>query len=279
MIETKLVERSVYPIRRRVRRAALRRLGRWPRGNYDVRVVYDAGTPRFKKIVFNGVTEARRVAGVLASFGESAHAPRLRAHSGNAVWVDYVDGRLFQPDAADAIARAGDCFLAFAQRHAIPISLAESGYRQQLTASLAWLRSASVIDATLAHALQARLAAFADDMTVRHGFDYIDPIVPNLLIRHDTGTVCAIDVKNIARDGLVGVGLAKAHARWLADTELDRILDRFTEQGMPDIASAYDFIRFYERIARVTDQASREIDNRGGLRKRADKIAKLGSLI
>ena len=274
-----LTERPVYPAMRRMRRAILRRLGRWSRGAYDVRLVYDQGKPIYKKVVFNSNQQARRVAGALSAFGESIHVPTLRHQADNAIWVDYVAGHAFDPHAADQPRGVAECLTSFALRPSRAVALGEAGLVDESHQRLAWLLDQAVITPRLGETLRARLNGFDTDLMLRFGFDYADPIAANLLTRADTGQVCAIDVKNVRQDALVGLGVAKAHARWLDDDGLDRILADWQSHGLADVVTAFDFIRLYERIERVARQAVTEKRSRGAIRKQSNKANKLEALL
>ena len=274
-----LTERPVYPAMRRMRRAILRRLGRWSRGAYDVRLVYDQGKPIYKKVVFNSNQQARRVAGALSAFGESIHVPTLRHQADNAIWVDYVAGHAFDPHAADQPRGVAECLTSFALRSSRAVALGEAGLVDESHQRLAWLLDQAVITPRLGETLRARLNGFDTDLMLRFGFDYADPIAANLLTRADTGQVCAIDVKNVRQDALVGLGVAKAHARWLDDDGLNHILADWRSRGLADVVAAFDFIRLYERIERVTRQAATEKRSRGAIRKQSNKANKLEALL
>ena len=274
-----LTERPVYPVMRRMRRAFMRRLGRWSRGAYDVRLVYDHGEPVYKKVVFNSTHQAGRVAAALHAYGESVFVPSLRHHAGNAIWVDYVAGHAFDPNASDQPKRVAECFTSFALRPSRGVALADSGLIETLYERLATLSEHGVLDAALGRALAARIARFDGRQTLRFGFDYADPIAANLLTRADTGQTCAIDVKNVRQDGLVGLGVAKARARWLDEAGLSAILTHWQRQGLDDVVRSFDFVQVYERIERVAQQAATDIRSRGGIRKRDAKIEKLQTLL
>ncbi|WP_123657577.1 hypothetical protein [Salinisphaera japonica] len=274
-----LTERPVYPVMRRMRRAVLRRLGRWSRGAYDVRLVYDQGQPIYKKVVFNSDRQAQQVASALSAFGESIHVPTLRHQADNAIWVDYVAGHAFDPHAADQPEGVAECFTRFALRPSRAVALGETGLADESHQRLNWLLNNAVIAPRLADTLAARINAFDAGLVLRFGFDYADPIAANLLTRADTGQICAIDVKNVRQDALVGLGVAKAHARWLDDDGLRRILSDWQSQGLADVVAAFDFIRLYERIERVARQAVTEKRSRGAIRKQNNKADKLEALL
>lgn len=274
-----LTERTVYPLRRRMRRAWLRRTGRWTRGDYDVRIVYAGTRPLYKKVVFNQASQAKRVAAALTAFGPSEHIPGLRLQRDHAVWVDYVAGERFDPQKSGQTGRVADCFAAFAGRGSQPLSVDEMGCDARIARDLDWLVGAGIIQTSLARALGQRARHEADRCMLRRGFDYSDPIAANLLARADTGALCAIDIKNVRCQALVGLGLAKAHARWLDDTALACVFDRLSDAGLGDVVAAWEYIRLYERITRVARQATTERQGRGGVRKRDDKIAKLAELV
>lgn len=273
-----LVERCVYPLSRRVKRGVLRGLGRWSRGRYDVRVIYAENRPIFKKVVFNSAIEAREIADAIGAFGPSVHVPDIHQQRDSAVWVDYVAGRRFDPLDAEHRAAASECFTVFARRPSEQVSVEASAYPQRCRTRLEWLRHQQVIDTDLAEALHVILADTARGQSLRIGFDYADPIAANLLIRSDTGDACAIDIKNIRQNAPIGLGLAKARARWLDDDGLACMFERLEREGLNDVVAAFPFIRVFERIERVAGQARIEQRSRGRIRKRADKTAKLAAL-
>lgn len=273
-----LRQRPVYGPLKRAKRRILKTFGRWTRVDYDIQYVCEDGQVAYKKILFNSPETAERVVRNLEKFGPTEHLPNWRRAEGRALWIDFVEGRpcnrAGQPD-IDAIAR---CFTEFAGRYSYRQPTRNTGYWSSHCANLDQLADHGLLSANMHRAILARSEACCPD-TLRIGFDYRDPIAPNLVERADTGRICAIDVKNWHADTLVGQGLAKTTDRWLNDSCCGRILDFMSDRGLGDVAASFDFIRLFERIDRLRRRADTEFGVHGRIRKRDDKQARLAALV
>jgi hypothetical protein len=92
------------------------------------------------------------------------------------------------------------------------------------------------------------------------GFDYTDPIENNLVQREAEQTICAVDIKNIHAEVLVGRGLAKARRCWLAEPR--PFLEELTRRGAPDLTPYFPFIELIDRVQRIRAKLSKKMPGR-----------------
>lgn len=214
----------------------------------------------------------------LQRFGPSEHLPQWRHTRGRQLWVEFVDGQPYDRMSRfeiDAIAR---CFTEFARRGSRLAPLEQTVYWAQHESNLVYLHDNALVDGATIEALRAKSEALRPTH-LRIGFDYRDPIAPNLVQRADSGAFCAIDIKNWHADTLVGEGLAKTTDRWLDAASRDRVLTHMSDHGLGDIADVFDFLVIYERCARIRRSAQIEMAALGRIKKRSIKSARLAALI
>ncbi|HET7312998.1 hypothetical protein [Salinisphaera sp.] len=272
-----LKQRPIYGPFKRAKRRTLRAFGRWSRADYDVRFVFEGERIAYKKILFNHAATAARVMRNLERFGPSEHLPKCHRADGRALWMDYIEGRPFDRLVSPCSQEVARCFTEFAARHSYRRPIGQTGLWGAHRGNLTRLVESGLLGDDLHDAILARSTA-CRPATLRIGFDYRDPIAPNLVARADTGRICAIDVKNWHADTLVGQGLAKTTDRWLDAPGCARVLDIMSDHGLNDVAEGFEFIRLYERIDRLRRCTDTELKTHGRIRKRRAKRARLAAL-
>ena len=270
--------RPAYGRIKRLRRSVLRAAGRWTRKDYDVRLVFENDRPVYKQVVFKTVAQAREVGNNLRRYGPSAHLPALIAQRENSVFVEYVAGPSCRTISDALMPRLAECFADIAEHDSRIVPIAETSYPQVLDDQLQRLRSAGVADGALCQALRERAERLMP-AHVRIGFDYTDPIGANLVQREDGGAICAIDIKNLKADTLVGQGLAKASARWLTPAREPAFFDDLRRRGLADIHDIFAFLKLFEPIQRISRKTARDMALIGRLRGFGKERTKLERLV
>jgi len=261
-----LQSRPIYGNIKRLRRGLLRVIGRWSRDQYDVEVVIEHGQPVYKKITFKSARQAQRTSTSLSQFGQSPHLPRWHRRCENAIWVDFVSGTPCQHIHDAMMPAIADCMAHIALRDSRLVDYHATNYAERHTANLRYISEFNLAEQGRITQLNEKSRQLAPRQ-LRIGFDYGDPIAPNMLQRRDTGLICAIDVKNLHADTLVGEGLAKATDRWLTPARRDQILQRLADDGLSDIADNFAFITLFERVARIRRKIERDLKVHGRLRQ------------
>lgn len=262
-----LPSHSIYGRAQRAKRGLLRLLGRWSRAHYDVEVVVKEGVAAYKKITFVTNEEAYRTDTALQRFGASPHLPRCHRRIENVIWVDFVPGSPCRHIADSMMPAIAECFTHIASRRSRLIDFIDTPYGSDHDENMTFLSNHGIADPPLLTELRRRSAACTPH-ALRIGFDYRDPIAPNLLQRRNSHTVCAIDVKNLHEDSLVGEGIAKASDRWLTPGRRQHVFARLRTAGLHDIERNFAYITLYERIARVRRKVERDLGTHGHVRQR-----------
>lgn len=269
-----LPSHSIYGKTQRAKRGLLRLLGRWSRTHYDVEVVFEQGVACYKKITFKTREQAHRTHTALDRFGTSPHLPRCHRRIDNTIWVDFVPGTPCRPINNAMMPAITECFTHMAAHQSRLVDFADTQYGAEHAANLTFLAEHGIADSRLLAELRQRSARAAPQQ-LRIGFDYRDPIAPNLLQRHDSDTICAIDVKNLHNDTLVGEGMAKAADRWLTADRRRQVFASLRDAGLDDIEQNFDYITLYERAARARRKAERELKTHGRIRQKRRLRAQL----
>jgi len=268
----------MYGLTKRARRGALRALGLWSREHYDVEVVMEDGRSTCKKITFKTERQAKTVAANLHRYGQTPHLPDFQRREANVVWVDYVEGEPCNHIDDRLMPEIADCFGQMAARDSSTVALNDTPYWARQLDNLSFLAENGVLDGHLHRELIQRIEHIRP-ATVRIGFDYRDPIGPNLLQRDGCGRICAIDVKNLHYNTLVGEGLAKASDRWLCRDRRAFVFDHLKRLGMGDIEQGFEFTAAFERTDRVRRKVERDLKLHDRVWRRGHKTRKMTALL
>jgi hypothetical protein len=269
-------EKPAYGAAKRAERSINRALGLWRRGDYDVRFLYLHGWPHYKKVVFRSREDASRVYSTLQAFGRTVHFPRPAWLDRHEVVVDFVRGTRLRWERGNRLmlSRLAAFFSGVYSRGLRLESLAKSGFWQKFEAYVASLQALGVLASGAADKLLETGRRLAPAQ-VFVGWDYIDPIENNLVVKEDVNALCAIDIKNLKSETLMGRGLAKARQRYLSQYDEEAIFDQLRQKGAPDFQPYFPFIRFYEAVRQQEKKLSGEAQLKWGGKTRRVRNNKL----
>lgn len=243
-------EKPGYAVHRRLRRRLLRALSLWWRKDYDIRFLQAEGQTRYKKVIFNSSDRAIRACDELESFGPSRHFPRLVGRSGNEVWVEFVDGSVLRTIDDDTISRLTDFYAAVYRHGPRLVALSQTTLVPQFNDNLSCLLQQGLLDSSTYEALRQEHSVRTPEQ-VWIGFDYTDPIKSNLVVKHGDQDICAVDIKNLKSETLIGQGIVKASRRWLSDTLMATFFEQLRHKGAPDFQSYFPYIRIFDSVQRI----------------------------
>lgn len=231
--------RPANPLWRRL----LRQWRRWRGGvmakTHTVQIVERDGQ-RFKRVGFESVEEADRVAACLRELVALDRFPRLLAATGSTLEVAYVAGPLARRGRASDHQAVADFFAdLYCAQPLRAVSAADTAMAQTLASDLAILAKAGLIDARAAERLDGLANQWQPEL-VWLGHEYIDPIARNFVIRD--GRAMAIDIEALWRDQPLGQGLAKAALRWL-EQPVDAVLREVGERAGIELAPQYPWVQ------------------------------------
>jgi hypothetical protein len=197
----------------------------------------DVDGRRCKRVRFDSETVAVQVAEALEALAGLDRFPALLEQVGSELRVDYIPGPLARAgrDEPELLALFGELYAAPAAR----LGLAESGLLPRLAEDLAFLVERGWIKSVLAERLLAGAETRAP-AGVWTGYDYIDPVLKNFVLRAD-GRAIAIDIEALVPGQALGSGLAKARLRWLRSAP-GQLFKAVEAAGGPDLAEQYPFI-------------------------------------
>ncbi|MEX2479574.1 MAG: hypothetical protein WD928_01820 [Gammaproteobacteria bacterium] len=205
-------QKCITPWIRRLRYFGSRLFGTRLQKSQKVYLV-EIGGQRFKRIVLHDAFLASRMAGNLEAFGPTPYLPRLVICYEQEVWVDYVAGRTVNAVDADFISQLAGLYGHLYARAPQQIAVPGSVWADRIDRDLDFLQRVGIIDGRLHAALMRRLP---DMLPVQAwtGYDYTDPVLKNF-VRSTNGQLVAIDVESLEAGQLLGLGVAKACARWM----------------------------------------------------------------
>lgn len=242
-------EKPAYGAMKRLRRKLLSIFKRWHRKGYDVRYVH-INQKQYKKVIFRTEDLARRVNADLTAFGSSPHFPTVIAQHRDTVWVEFVQGQAICRVDTSNLARLADFYAAVYRRRHRLVALRETTEWHDFYRDLAFLHDTELLSGRLHQELIAQSDEIVPTM-VWQGFDYTDPITANLVCRETDGVVCAIDIKNLYSETLIGRGIAKARSRWLSDALTEPFFEQLLAKGAPDVRGYLPFLEILHQVTRA----------------------------
>lgn len=242
-------EKPAYGKMKRLRRKLLSIVKRWHRKGYDVRYIY-INKKQYKKVIFRTEASARRVHADLTAFGSSQHFPAVIGQHRNTVWVEFIQGPAIRRIDTSGLTRLADFYAAIYGRQHRLVALCDTIEGFDFYRDLKFLHDTELLNDQLYRELVDHHDAIVPAM-VWLGFDYTDPITANLIFREADGVVCAIDIKNLYSETLIGQGIAKARSRWLSEALTESFFERLLAKGAPDFQGYLPFLEVLYQVRRT----------------------------
>lgn len=228
-----------YSLKRRVRSAVLRLLGRQPHKSQDLRFVTINGH-RFKRLILRDSYMATAIEENLGRFGPSDLFPPLVTCFENEVWVEFIDGPAIDRIDDGVVERMADFYHDVHARRPRQVAVDETAFVTRLRQDLRFLNQVAVLSDETYRALEDLAGRIAPSQ-VWIGFDYVDPVLKNFIVRPQDAGFCAIDVESLQDDQLIGTGVAKACVHWLEPYRAV-FLERIAARGGPEFLPYFDFV-------------------------------------
>jgi hypothetical protein len=235
-MKSRLRETNAHPLRQRLLRTLRRLKGAAGVKTHEVHFVRVDGT-LLKRIRFEKDGDAVAVESALVDFGSSAGLPAVVRRDGRELWLEYVEGPGLDPGRHDGALLVTEFYATLYAGAVQTLRVDASPYPERLKDDLRWLVSSRVIAASAASAI-ARRAAAVEPRQVLLGFDFIDPVPKNFVIRGKR--LVGVDVEAFRPNTLLGTGPAKALFRWL-DMSGDEMTRRLRDCGTPDLSSQFEY--------------------------------------
>ena len=196
------------------------------------------GEAQFKRVRFAEAHTAQAIAGALERLADLNCFPELLLRHAEQIWVDYVPGappRLNDPADQERLTEF------FVRLYGQPGIVASDP--APLTAcmlrDLEFLCRAGVLMRDRARELQ-ELEQELRPARVWLGYDYVDPLAKNFIIRD--GRAVAIDIEALAAATPLGTGLAKAWLRWPSDPSAE-VVRRLLDSGGAELSGQLQWTR------------------------------------
>ena len=195
---------------------------------------------RYKRLIMPDSAAAAEVEDRLERLGFSPAFPRPITRFENELWLEFIRGRSAAAAGPAQVKSLAEFYGALyrvspAER---PIALTRAPMR--LRRDLDFLLRAGVLDST-AHEQLCGAADRLEPDTLWTGFDYVDPVLKNLVERDDGAGLCAVDVESLVEDVPLGTGVAKAMLHWLSPWA-DSFWHHLDAQGVPPLRDAFPYV-------------------------------------
>lgn len=242
-------EKPAYGIAKRLRRRLLSIFNLWHRQGYDVRYVC-INKKQYKKIIFRTEIMANRVHADLKAFGPSRHLPAVIGKQWNTIWVEFVGGSTIRKVDESNLPLLANLYAALYTRQPRLVTLRETPAWHDFYRDVCFLHEIKILsDHSYRELIDHSHEIIPEKVWV--GFDYRDPITENLVLRKDENAICAIDIKNIYSETLIGRGIAKARSRWLSDALAGSFFEQLTSKGAPDFFGYLPFLELLHQVTRA----------------------------
>jgi len=202
------------------------------------------GPRMLKQVSFEHASEARRVEANLRALHHLGRVPRVVFRRQARLWVEFVEGRPLDPQRDDDV-RGLIRFFADLYQAARRVEPAAIPVHAQLIEDIQFLRSVGMLADASAAAL-GRAAEQCKPERIWLGLDYVDALRKNFIVTAQ-GPV-AIDIEALQPDQPLGVGIAKARARWWRIDE-QALLHGLLDAGAPDLRAQLPYARLAFAVA------------------------------
>lgn len=239
MYRIRFQQSSAYGWRHRLR-AALHRLRGGGLGKSQRLYFVTLNGHRYKRLIMPDSAAAAEVEDRLERLGFLTAFPRPITRFENELWLEFIRGR---SEAAASAARVESLAAFYGTLYRVSPTqhrVAQTRAPLRLRRDLDFLLQAGVVNAD-AHAQLHAAADRLEPETLWTGFDYVDPVLKNLVERDDGGGLCAVDVESLVEDVPLGTGVAKAMLHWLSPWA-DSFWGHLEAQGVPPIRDAFPYV-------------------------------------
>jgi hypothetical protein len=237
-------ETNAHPWSQRMLRRARRLAGVVGVKTHDVHFM-EMGGRTWKRIRFQSVSEAAAAEASLERIGPSKHFPVAVIRYGNELWLDYVEGAILDPQQHDSDSLLPEFFGDLYRRGSRSVAIHDTPLPARLQRDLQFLGEIGVLGAGIVTKLLERATSLQPDL-IWIGFDYIDPLPKNFVVRVDH--LVGVDIEALQDSLPLGTGPAKALLRWCRQPRED-LLDRLRDAGAPDLRGQLEYVELLFRSA------------------------------
>ncbi len=212
---------------------------------------------RFKRLILCDSYLANEIATSLESFVGSAYFPTIVARYEREIWLEYVDGTTIESVDEQFVLNIAKFYHTVYTKNSVLVDTRESVFLERLLQNLHFLYQINILSKGSYQDIRDRIPLLTPQQ-VWVGFDYTDPVLKNFLLRLENGRLCVVDVDGLARNQLLGIGVAKACVRWLGPYQ-PLFFSALADQGGPDFYTYFPFVELCF-LAKWTKRAFLEHD-------------------
>jgi hypothetical protein len=234
---------NAHPLKQRVLRRIRRFAGAAGVKTHEVHFLQHDGVTR-KRVRFHDAAEATAVERILEEFGVSPAIPACIFRDGREIWLEYVDGPLLDPR-TDCRALMSKFFSEIYRAKCHQVEVAATAFPARVERDLRFLADERILSCAAARHLSRRAVAL-QPKTAWIGFDYIDPLPKNFVVRD--GVLVGVDVEALQSGLMIGTGTAKAFLRWFS-VPRSAFLESLSEAGVPDLHEQFEYVDLCFRSA------------------------------
>ncbi len=198
---------------------------------------------QFKRLILCDSFLAAEIEQGLQCFTESGYFPPLVARYEHEIWLEFVDGTQVRSVDEEFIIKVAEFYSTVYRKNPKLMDTKQSSFLGTLLQDLRFLHQINVLTPTSYRDLQAVVPDLTPEQ-IWVGYEYTDPVLKNFLLRKENGRLCVVDVDGLAGNQLIGIGVAKACARWLGPHRA-QLFSLLADQGTPDFQKYFSFVELY----------------------------------
>jgi hypothetical protein len=212
---------------------------------------------RYKRLLLCDSYLASEIERYLENFTQSGYFPPVVARYEHEIWLEFVEGISIKSVDEQFVVKIAEFYATVYGAKPALLDVKKSLFPDRLLQDLRFLHQIGVLTQASYQDLQDAVPDLIPE-EVWVGFDYTDPVLKNFILRPENGQICVVDVDGLTGNQLLGMGVAKACVRWLADYQ-PLFFSHLSSQGAPDFQQYFAFVELCF-LAKWTKRAFLEHD-------------------
>ena len=195
---------------------------------------------KFKRLILCDSYLAAELERYLDRFVKSGSFPPLVARYERELWLEYVEGARIEVVDEPLVELIAEFYAMVYASDSQLVETTQTPFPARLSQDLRFLSQVGALSESVALDLQAAIPILMPKQ-VWIGYDYTDPVLKNFILRSEGQGLCVVDVDGLAKDQLLGMGIAKACVRWLGPYQL-HFFTHLSRPTVPDFQSYFSFV-------------------------------------
>jgi len=195
---------------------------------------------KFKRLILCDSYLAAELERYLDCFVESGYFPPLVARYEREIWLEYVEGTRIEAVDEPFVEQVAEFYAMVYAADSRLVETTRTPFPARLSQDLRFLSQVGALSQSVSLDLQDAIPTLMPKQ-VWVGYEYTDPVLKNFILLPDRQGLCVVDVDGLAKDQLLGMGVAKACVRWLGPHQ-ERFFGHLSRPDVPDFHPYFSFV-------------------------------------